>query len=63
MEKILLPEWNKFVVSYAVVDPLWSYDVEPGLLNDPFDVERYSCPLREKILGSLREDLRVVVPL
>jgi len=47
MEKVLLPEWNKFVVSYTVVDPLWPYDIEPGLLDDSFDVKRCSCSLRE----------------
>jgi hypothetical protein len=47
MEKVLLPEWNQFALLCAVVNPLWSYDVEPSLLDDSFDVERCSCPLRE----------------
>lgn len=62
MEEVLFPEWNQFALPDAVEDPLWSYDVELSLLNDPFDVECCQCPLRET-LSRVDEDLRVVVPL
>jgi hypothetical protein len=61
MEEVLFPKRNQLAFSNAVVDPLWSYDVELGLLDDPFNVERCKYSVRDIWLGG--GDLRVVVPL
>jgi hypothetical protein len=61
MEEVLLPEWDKFSFSHAVEDPLWSYDVKLGLLDDPFDVECCERFVRDVWIDG--KDLRVVVPL
>ena len=51
MEEILFPEWDQLAPSYAVMDPLWSDDVELCFLDDPFDIERCQSHVRNASLG------------
>ena len=56
MEEVFFPEWDQLASSYAVINPLRSYNVKLGLLDDPFDVDgcRYSV---RRMFGSARKGL------